>query len=1074
MIALASSNCTGSAGCTCGCCSGTSVQTPQQITNLPGQPAIAYRTGAWAQFNESMLARLSSASYPALSLLKTRDNDDFTIAFLDASAVMLDILSFYQERLANESYLRTAQQLQSLTELSRLIGYQPAPGIAASVYLAFTLTTTPNAPSDPTTPPITIPASTQVQSVPAQGQTPQIFETSAAIPAKPDWNVLPVLAALPWANSSATGMYLQGTATQLNPGDLILMLGTGRSANTPTSDWSVQLLTTVAVDTANNRTWIAWATPLQPANPLVTAVPQIFAFRQRAALFGYNAIEPWVINTSATSGITIPSGLLNSSTPNDWAGLTPGATTPALTIDLDSSYSKVATGSWVLLVQTTITISAGFFAGGFSSLAGSQFDVAMESGSKARALYAYRKPSLGISVAGDSVTGGTIDIGPTTTVNNYLDLYQASNVTAVSRSDCAMSAKITRITPDTPNDLTNYNARTTAVFAQTDQLTPALQPLDHPLYGTLIDIQTLRPDLINATVIAISGTAQKITLNTGVSNLVFVPDQEGSPDVPLNPGDTFTLLEPPPLPFNSDGSIPSWSGSNVPLTLKVSDASGRTGTLQGQTTVVHFGTEFEEFSLGSGRFRGGHGPVVSGETTAPLYLSYFSLAAPSKTDPEISECALVTQTVGVMPPGATAPNSSVPHTQFQLTYPTLNCYCRATATVNANVALATAGASVTEIMGNGSAAMPNQSFTLRQTQQSPLTYVQASTPNGRKSTLTVRASGVAWTEVPTLYRQEATAQVYAIENQSDGTSDVLFGDGVEGATLPTGQNNIIGYYRTGSGSAGNVAAGAITTLMQRPLGVSGVTNPQAATGGADPDSVDDVRSNAPQTVLTLGRAVSIADYQNFAATFAGIAQAYAIWIPSGTSRGVFITVAADGGTDLPLGNPTLTNLITALKSYSNPLIPVTAVSFMETLFGFTADVKYDPSYDQPTVQAAIWQTLVTEFSFANRTFGRGVSADEIATVIQGVAGVIAVNVTGLTPLQSSTAGDLANLSGGFTVSNWNAWMSQQVPTVPRPNSDTTGRICPYIPVASSQGQPLPAEILVLSPDPTQVTLGTMS
>ena len=185
-------------------------------------------------------------------------------------------------------------------------------------------------------------------------------------------------------------------------------------------------------------------------------------------------------------------------------------------------------------------------------------------------------------------------------------------------------------------------------------------------------------------------------------------------------------------------------------------------------------------------------------------------------------------------------------------------------------------------------------------------------------------------------------------------------------------------------------------------------------------------------------------------------------------------MATDGGTALPPGNPTLAKLISALQSYSNPLIPITAVSFMETLFGFSADVTYDPSYSQPAVEAAIWQTLATDFSFANRTFGQGVSADEIATVIQGVAGVIAVNVTGLTPLQSSTAGDLANLSGGFTVSNWNTWMSQQVLNVPRPNADTTSRICAYIPVPSTQSLPLPAEILVLSPDPTQVTLGVMS
>ena len=176
------------------------------------------------------------------------------------------------------------------------------------------------------------------------------------------------------------------------------------------------------------------------------------------------------------------------------------------------------------------------------------------------------------------------------------------------------------------------------------------------------------------------------------------------------------------------------------------------------------------------------------------------------------------------------------------------------------MALATAGATVTEIMGNGSAATPNQSFTLRQT---PLTYVQAVTPNGRQSTLQVRANGVAWTEVPTLYEQPALRRRSSPSRTSltaPATSSSATAS--EGATLPTGQNNIVATYRIGSGSAGNVAAGAITTLMQRPLGVSGVTNPESATGGADPESIDDVRTNAPQTVLTLGRAVSITDYQN--------------------------------------------------------------------------------------------------------------------------------------------------------------------------------------------------------------------
>ena len=255
--------------------------------------------------------------------------------------------------------------------------------------------------------------------------------------------------------------------------------------------------------------------------------------------------------------------------------------------------------------------------------------------------------------------------------------------------------------------------------------------------------------------------------------------------------------------------------------------------------------------------------------------------------------------------------------------------------------------SVSEILGSGSASTPNQKFSLKQT---PLTFVQSPTPTGRLSTLEVTANGVAWTEVPSLYQQPPSAHVFSTLNQPGGNTDILFGDGVEGSTLPTGQNNVQANYRIGSGLSGNVAAGSITTLMDRPLGVSGVNNPQAATGGQDAQSVDEIRANAPLSVLTLGRAVSITDYQNFAQSFAGIAKAYAIWIPSGPGRGVFITVAAAGGSALPPGNPTLDNLIASLHNYGNPLIPINAASFLETLFSLSANIKYDPAYDAVAVK----------------------------------------------------------------------------------------------------------------------------
>jgi predicted phage baseplate assembly protein len=450
----------------------------------------------------------------------------------------------------------------------------------------------------------------------------------------------------------------------------------------------------------------------------------------------------------------------------------------------------------------------------------------------------------------------------------------------------------------------------------------------------------------------------------------------------------------------------------------------------------------------------------SGTVTAAL--SDFTLGPAAASAPVVQEFALIN--------GISVQASPFPHTRIQLQTPLVNCYDRTVTTINANVGPATAGSAVTEVMGSGSASAANQEFNLKQT---PLTYVQAPTPTGRQNTLQVRANGVAWTLVPSLYDQGSGAQVYTTLDLPGGGTLVKFGDSVEGATLPTGQNNIQASYRTGSGSGGNVPGGTITTLVDRPVGVSGVTNPLPATGGQDAQSPDDIRANAPQTVLTLARAVSITDYQDLAASFAGIAKACATWIPGGTYRGVLLTVAGAGGAALPAGNPTLANLVTALQNYGNPNVAVRAQSFLETTFRLAADVRYDPAYAQAAVQAAIMQTLTQTFSFVARPFGQGVSGDEIDALIQGIAGVIAVNVTALSVVATSTAGDIG--SSAYSVSAYNAWLAGALTQpLPRPCDGSSTSICPYIPVATPNVLPLPAEILILDPDPKHVVLGVMT
>ncbi len=952
--------------CLCGCCAGASVQTPQGTYNLPGLRAVSRRVGTWATFKQSFLARLSSSDYPALAALKTRADDDFTVALLDASAMVLDILTFYQERLNNECYLRTAGQARSQTELARLIGYRPSPGVAASAYLAFTLKAAPGLAANPATAAITIPAGTQVQSVPAQGQIPQTFETLADIQAKADWNAMAVQTTQAWVPQRGdTFLYLDGLTTQLNPGDAILVVGNERLNNGfANNNWDVRTVLSVTPDPALRRTRITWSKGLGAPEVLPAQdAPKVYALRQRAALFGYNAIDPNLLNVRGTAinGELVPITTGDPSAPTTtyvWGNLQMNGT-----IDLDAVYPKIVPGGWAVLAD---------------------------------------------------LPDGSSD--PGLPASNGVELYQVVAASTVPRSAFGLSAKISRIIPDDTSLLDKYDLRRTLALAQSEELAVADQPLAYPLYGNVIDLADLRPDLNNVSVVAISGTRQKI--NITAAGLSFAPDDSTQPGTALSPGDVLTLIQPAALP------APPWDATTASTTisaLRVEDASGRTGTVQG------------------------------------VSLGQFSLKPSAARDPVVSEYALVSFAGPAALPRA--------HTRVQLASPLANCYDRATATVNANVGLATQGRTVSEILGGGSASTPNQSFVLK---QSPLTFVPASTPGGSQSTLQVRVNAVAWSETPSLYGQASGSQVFATLNQADGTTKVIFGDGVEGAVLPTGQNNLQATYRVGSGAAGNVGGGTLTTLMDRPLGVSGVTNPQPATGGQDAQGTDDIRASAPLTVLTLGRAVSITDYQNYASTFAGISKAHAIWIPNGPGRGVFLTVAGVAGAVLPTGNPTLAALFTSLQSYGNPLVPITVASYVETLFRFSADLRCDPAYVRDDVQARAWQAVAQAFGFTARSFGEGVSADEMAAVIQAVPGVVAVNVTAITRTTSSSGGDITQ-EGRLT----NAWLAA-LTSLPRLFADTPTQLYASLPVASALSPPCPAEILVLDPNPSASTWGVMS
>lgn len=213
----------------CGCCESVSTETPSRVSNRPGLTALAYRVGTHAQFKQTLEARLSGSGRGALDCLNTREDDDFAIALLDAWATVADVLTFYQERIANETYLRTATERVSLVELARSIGYELRPGVAASVFLVFALEDPPGAARQTATS-LGVPRSTtidvgvKVQSIPGPGEQAQTFETVEKIQARTEWNVIaPRLSKRHPIQRNAGVLFFAGLATGLAKGDGLLI-----------------------------------------------------------------------------------------------------------------------------------------------------------------------------------------------------------------------------------------------------------------------------------------------------------------------------------------------------------------------------------------------------------------------------------------------------------------------------------------------------------------------------------------------------------------------------------------------------------------------------------------------------------------------------------------------------------------------------------------------------------------------------------------------------------------------------------------------------------------------------------
>jgi predicted phage baseplate assembly protein len=351
--------------------------------------------------------------------------------------------------------------------------------------------------------------------------------------------------------------------------------------------------------------------------------------------------------------------------------------------------------------------------------------------------------------------------------------------------------------------------------------------------------------------------------------------------------------------------------------------------------------------------------------------------------------------------------------RLDLVDPLAHAYVRDSLIIRANVAAASHGETVaSEVLGSGDPAVANQSFALKQV---PVTYVAASTPSGGASTLEVRVDDVRWQEVPSLYGRGASERVYVTRADAEGKRTLRFGDGYNGARPPLGSENVVARYRKGLGTSGNVRAGQLSLLLARPLGVARVDNPLASSGAQDPESLGSARDNAPLTVITLDRIVSLEDYADFARSFAGIGKAHAAWTWHPSGRGVSITVAGMDGADVPDGSALREHLLDAIRALASMPAPVLLRSYRPVTMGLAATVTAEPDRRVEHVRADVLGAVRSAFSFRNRAFGQSVYLSEVFAVIQRVPGVRMVVVDQL--YRTAADGTVKMAVGGMLEAN---------------------------------------------------------
>ncbi len=917
---------------------------PQGLFNRPGQSTLNYRVGDYTSFRQALLQALPDEN--ELRHWRPGAEGDLAVQLVEWWAYLADILTFYNERIAHQAYLRTADLPESLSRLIRLLGYRPRPGIGARGELAALLVNPDK--------PLILPQGFAIQSKPGPGQQPQIFELNAdtlitspdTIPADPvtDDRLLP-------SGSTFFSILLKGAVTTVKAGEELLLLKKGWMGvdDRGIPDPNYALVTVQSVDSeaaprgkVNTRVTFA-STPALPGNALVSEY-RLLKSTQSAHLWPYPVDPNLVIKSdevhleSITRQIQAGDPVLFR-VPVFWPPpqlLELAGNTPALTHDQITSYLTF----WGTLLRQFINwrnVSLiNLWYGLYPYLIQPVF-VAFLSYTSDGNTPTLRFDYLTLDQIIDYLTFWIallrlfIDQGNTYLIDLWISLYPYLIQPAI--------ADLLSYTPE-PKLVSVLQNSEVIWLANGDPKEPNKRP---------IDLDPEEPS------IPIPHTC-----------LRFTPDLAGLED--------WIAIPTKFLAFCNE-LLELWSVTDSTL---IPPLLRKYAEMPKATLTVHYDWQEVGQLIAS--------PVTSVAMIAGKEVTLTPVASSPIALPDLTDQPVLLEDATGRGAKAVAATSAGNITLRNLTH------APATLTPPLRVLMnrlpVSRGQTVPrEILGSGNGAIAGQEFVLK---KAPLTYLagqNAKSGENYTSTLRVWVDGVEWQEAPSFYGQPPHARIFVTREDEEQRTHVLFGDGINGVRLPSGVNNVVARYRYGSGAEAP-EAGSLSVIVKPYPNLKAILNPVPVGGGEDPDPPDQIRRYAPRSVLTFSRAVSRDDYETIAAQTPGVARARAYWRWNADQQRALVEIYV--GDD----DNAVEAAKTTLRGAGDPNRPVQVLPATPIPIRLTPTLRLDPTYEADWVQAQVRQALTDPdrglFGDRRVRIGQVIYQSQIYAACLGVTGVLAV------------------------------------------------------------------------------------